>query len=283
MKSIATVSRTNEILKKYDLYAKKGYGQNFIIEPTIVEKIARVANMNENCLAIEIGPGIGALTEQLAIKAKQVIAFEIDDRLIEVLADTLSDFDNVEIIKNDFLKLELEPLMIEYQKTYSEIRVCANLPYYITTPILFKLFDVKDYLTSITVMMQKEVADRFSATTNSENYNALTVIVSYLFNVKTVMKIPRTIFNPQPRIDSAVVEFLPKTIEHPVSNEQEFFNFVKACFKQRRKTLYNNLREYIDDKEKAKSLIINNNHKETVRAQELSLEEFVRLFEAYEG
>jgi len=282
MKAIATVSRTNEILKKYGLYAKKGYGQNFIIEPTIVEKIARLSNVNDQSLAIEIGPGIGALTEQLALKSKEVVAYEIDDRLMEVLADTLSEYPNVKVIKKDFLKVDLKPIMEGFKKDYQEIRVCANLPYYITTPILFKLFEVKDYLTSITVMMQKEVADRFSATTNSESYNALTVIVSYLFDVKVVMKIPKTIFNPKPRIDSAVVEFIPKKIVDQVSDENKFFEFVKACFKQRRKTLYNNLKEYLDDNDKARELIAFNNFNEKVRAQELSLSQFVRLFESYE-
>jgi len=282
MKAIATVSRTNEILKKYGLYAKKGYGQNFIIEPTIVEKIARLSNVNDQSLAIEIGPGIGALTEQLALKSKEVVAYEIDDRLMEVLADTLSEYPNVKVIKKDFLKVDLKPIMEGFKKDYQEIRVCANLPYYITTPILFKLFEVKDYLTSITVMMQKEVADRFSATTNSESYNALTVIVSYLFDVKVVMKIPKTIFNPKPRIDSAVVEFIPKKIVDQVSDENKFFEFVKACFKQRRKTLYNNLKEYLGDNDKARELIAFNNFNEKVRAQELSLSQFVRLFESYE-
>ena len=281
MKAIATISRTNEILKKFGLYAKKSYGQNFIIEPTIVEKIASLSNTDKNGCVIEIGPGIGALTEQLAIISSKVIAYEIDDRLIDVLNYSLADYDNVEVIHQDFLKTDLSDKLKQLNEDYNSVRVCANLPYYITTPILFKLFEYRESIDSITVMMQKEVADRFKAEVNSQSYNALSIIVQYLYNVKQVMKIPKTIFNPKPKIDSAVVEFIPRDIDNPVENEEEFFLFVKACFKQRRKTLYNNLKVYTDDKELSLKIITECGFKENVRAQEIDIEGFKRLFTSY--
>jgi 16S rRNA (adenine1518-N6/adenine1519-N6)-dimethyltransferase len=281
MKAIATISRTNEILKKFGLFAKKSYGQNFIIDPSVVEKIARVSHADKDGCIIEIGPGIGGLTEQLALLSKKVLAYEIDSRLIDVLDYSLAEYKNIEIIHQDFLKTDLKQKLVELRSEYKTIRVCANLPYYITTPILFKLFEYRDSIDSITVMMQKEVADRFKAEVNSSSYNALSIIVQYLYSVKQVMKIPKTIFNPQPSIDSAVVEFIPREIIDPVKNEEEFFLFVKACFKQRRKTLYNNLRAFTEDKELSLKIIVECDFKENARAQEIDIEGFKRLFSSY--
>lgn len=276
-KPIATVARTNEILKKFDLYAKKGYGQNFIIEPGIVKKIAENAQGDDECI-VEIGPGIGALTEQLAQRAKQVIAFEIDDRLIDVLAYSLEEYDNVEIIHGDFLQTDFDAKLKELRKQYKKIVVCANLPYYITTPILFKIFEGKEEVDCITVMVQKEVADRFCAIKSTKDYNALSVITQYLYDVKTIMKIPRTIFNPKPNIDSAVVQFKKKVKGNCVDNEKEFFEFVKVCFKQRRKTLYNNLRELGKDPIVTKKWIEDANLNESIRAEACDLDKFIELY-----
>ncbi|MEG0076790.1 16S rRNA (adenine(1518)-N(6)/adenine(1519)-N(6))-dimethyltransferase RsmA [Anaerorhabdus sp.] len=276
-KPIATVARTNEILKKFDLYAKKGYGQNFIIEPGIVKKIAENAQGDDECI-VEIGPGIGALTEQLAQRAKQVIAFEIDDRLIDVLAYSLEEYDNVEIIHGDFLQIDFDAKLKELRKQYKKIVVCANLPYYITTPILFKIFEGKEEVDCITVMVQKEVADRFCAIKSTKDYNALSVITQYLYDVKTIMKIPRTIFNPKPNIDSAVVQFKKKVKGNCVDNEKEFFEFVKVCFKQRRKTLYNNLRELGKDTIVTKKWIEDANLNESIRAEACDLDKFIELY-----
>lgn len=283
-KPIASIARTNEILKKYDLFPKKQYGQNFIIEPMIVVNIAKEAIQDEQSCAIEIGPGIGALTQQLAEKASKVIAFEVDMRLQEVLADTLSDYDNVQIIFEDFLNIDLDAFLEEVKKEYSKIYFAANLPYYITTPILFKIFESKHQVEAITVMMQKEVADRFSAKVNSKDYNALSIIVQYLYNVKVVLKIPKTIFNPKPNVDSSVVRFTQKENSRTVSHQEDFFEMVKGAFKQRRKTLYNNLRAYYQEEEKARQVILKAGFKESVRAQELSLDDFIHLFEvSYES
>lgn len=281
-KVIATPSRTKEILEKYDLYAKKNYGQNFLIEPGIVDKIASHAIKSDKTLAIEIGPGIGALTQSLCEYASKVVSFEIDDRLIDVLADTLSDYDNVTIIHKDFLEVNLKEFVQPYIDENYEVVIAANLPYYITTPLLFHILESKADIKYITVMMQKEVADRFSAEVNSKDYNALTVITQYRCNVKQVMKIPRNVFNPKPNVDSAVIQFEIKK-DTPLKDETAFFEMVKACFKQRRKTMLNNLGEYLNDKEKAKVILNKAEIKESERAQALSLTDFMRLYEVFEN
>lgn len=271
---IATPSYTKEILDKYDLFAKKNYGQNFLVEPGIVEKIAISACKDGNKV-IEIGPGIGALTQMLAIHAKEVYSFEIDDRLIPVLNDTLSDYDNVTIINKDFLEVDLN----DYFDDNEELIIAANLPYYITTPILFKLFESNLNIKSITVMMQKEVADRFSAKVNTKDYNALTVITNYRCSVETVVKVPRNVFNPKPNVDSAVLKFKFDK-EKSIDDEQTFFEMVKACFKQRRKTILNNFKDYLDnDKEKAEAILIKAGIDVKRRAESLTLDEFIHLNE----
>lgn len=277
-KAIATPSRTKEILETHDLFAKKNYGQNFLIEPGIVEKIARHAVISDHTLVIEIGPGIGALTQFLCEYAKKVVSFEIDDRFIEVLADTLSDYNNIEIIHQDFLSVDLKAFTKPYIEQGYDIVIAANLPYYITTPILFKIFEADAGIQSITVMMQKEVADRFSASENTKDYNALSVVTQYRCNVKVFMKVPRNVFQPKPAVDSSVVNFTFKTIDEPL-DEEKFFLLVKACFKQRRKTIRNNYIEFVQDKDKALLDLKNAGIDESRRAESLTLNEFKRLYE----
>ena len=273
-KIIATPSYTKEILETYNLYAKKNYGQNFLVESQIVDKIARNALPNKDTVVIEIGPGIGALTQFLARYAKKVIAFEIDERLIPVLANTLSEEDNVEIIQEDFLDIDVR----KFVEPYGEVVVAANLPYYITTPILFKIFESNANIKQITVMMQKEVAERFGAEVNSKDYNALSVITQYNYEVKIIMKISKHVFNPKPNVDSAVVQFTYQP-SNLVKDEQAFFKMVKACFKQRRKTILNNYSEYLNDKEKAKKNLDKADIVYTARAESLPQLAFVRLYE----
>ena len=270
MKAIASVQRTNEILNKYGLRAKKGYGQNFIIDSNIVENIALKSECEDACV-IEIGPGIGALTQMLCIHAKHVVAYEIDTKLLEVLSDTLSEYDNVEIINEDFLNVDLDSVVASLKKKYGRVVVCANLPYYITTPILFKIFEANNQVDCITVMMQKEVADRFSAS----------VISQYLYDIKTIIKISRNIFNPKPNVDSAVVQFkIHDRVD--ISDVNAFFELVKACFKQRRKTIYNNLREYVNDSEVALRILDKSGIGTNTRAQQLSLDDFINLYGVFE-
>lgn len=277
-KPIATISRTNEILEKFDLHARKAFGQNFITEPSVVQRIAGFSKCDD-CAVIEIGPGIGALTEQLALRAKKVLTFEIDDRLPEVLAYSLQAYDNVEIRHQDFLEVDLKKIVDALKKEYGKVVLCANLPYYITTPLLFKIFEAKVDISDITVMMQKEVGDRMAAKVSSKDYNALSVIVQYYYDVKTVMKVPRSVFNPKPNVDSSVVQFTKKTALLPLKDEALFLELVKACFKQRRKTIYNNLREYLKDKDLTSSILEEAKIEPSKRAEDLSLEIFIRLSE----
>lgn len=277
MRPIATPSHTKEILEKYNLFAKKNYGQNFLVEPGIVDKIARSAVLSDHTLVIEIGPGIGALTQCLCEYAKKVIAFEIDERLPEVLKDTLSDYDHVEIIQQDFLSVDIKEFVSSYKKQGYDVVIAANLPYYITTPILFKLFESKADIDNITVMMQKEVADRFSAHTHTKDYNALSVITQYLCDVHQVMKVPKNVFLPKPNVDSAVLQFRLKN-EAFVEDEKAFFEMVKACFKQRRKTILNNYGEYLNDKEKARLILENGNINPSDRSETITLDTFLELY-----
>lgn len=275
---ISSIKGTNEILDKYNLRTKKGFGQNFIVESGVVEKIAKSAKADE--AVIEIGPGIGALSEQLIKVAKKVIAFEIDSDLIPVLKNELGHYDNFEVINKDILEVDLSKLTNELLKKYGRVVVCANLPYYITTPILFKIFESTAKIDYITVMVQKEVADRFNAKVNSSDYNALSVITQYLYDVSLIMNVNASVFNPRPRVDSAVIQFRKKSHSY-ILNREAFFKFVKACFKQRRKTLYNNLKEVIEDKDNIQKVFSNCGYRESVRAQEVDLAGFIKLFEEF--
>ena len=280
-KEIATIARTREIMETYDLYPKKGFGQNFIIEPEIVRHIAEFSGIDETTTAVEIGPGIGALTEQLAKKAKQVLCYEIDLKLQDVLKDTLAEYDNVKIIFEDVLKRNIKEDLKEIgaEKT----AICANLPYYVTTPILFHLIESETDFESITVMVQKEMADRFNARVNTKEYNGLSVLLQYLYDIKIVMKVPKTVFIPKPQVDSIVIRFVPKK-DYPIKDLNRFNEFVKGCFTQRRKTLYNNLKEFFNDKEKAIQVLNDCKFDENRRAESLSVKDFVKLYEVtYEG
>lgn len=242
MKDIATPSRTREILKKYGFAFKKSLGQNFLVDPNVLNRITEAAGLTKETAAIEIGPGIGALTEHLARKAGKVVAFEIDKRLLPILKDTLSPYKNVEIIHQDVLKANVKEVIKEELSGYSDIMVVANLPYYVTTPIIMKLLEECLPIRGLVVMMQKEVADRLSAQPGTKEYGSLSIAVQYYTEAKTAFVVPKTVFIPQPNVDSAVIHLKRRTkplVE--VDNESFFFSLVKAAFAQRRKTLINNL------------------------------------------
>ncbi|MGX8833304.1 16S rRNA (adenine(1518)-N(6)/adenine(1519)-N(6))-dimethyltransferase RsmA [Amedibacillus sp. YH-ame6] len=277
-KPIATPSRTKEILETYDLFAKKNYGQNFLIESSVVEKIARSSIVSDHCVVFEIGPGIGALTQYLCEYAKKVVSFEIDERLPAVLKETLSEYDNFEIVLQDFLEIDLVEWVEKYKKEGYDVVIAANLPYYITTPILFKIFESHADISAITVMMQKEVADRFHAIPNTKDYNALSIITQYRCDVKSVMKVPKNVFMPKPNVDSAVLQF--RFIERDNTIEEtHFFEMVKACFKQRRKTILNNFGEYCENKESARLILEKAQIEVARRAESLGMDEFIHLYE----
>ena len=273
---ISTPSRTKEILQTYGLKARKGFGQNFLVDPIIVERCALAAHC-ENAV-IEIGPGIGGLTEQLARHSRHVTAYEVDADLIPVLHDTLAEYDNVEIILQDFLTCDLDGKIFELRQKYGSVSVCANLPYYITTPVLFRLFEHGE-IPYITVMVQKEVGDRFAAKPKDSEYSALSVEAAYLYDVKKLFTVPGRSFNPSPNVDSVIIQFTRKEVEKDITEIRAFFELVRACFKQRRKTLYNNLREYLQDAEKARAVLEACGLPLTMRAQEADVDQLVSVFE----
>lgn len=278
---IATIKKTKEIQEKYNVFTKKTYGQNFIIEPKVVEKIAQAAIESPDELVFEIGPGIGALTQCLCERSNHVVAFEIDDRLPMVLENEIG-FDHLEVILQDFMKVDVDQQIQKYRKENQKVVFASNLPYYITTPILFKLFEAKEKIERITVMMQKEVGERFLAKENEKEYNALSVITQYRCDVKKVMDVSRHVFWPKPNVDSMVVQFSFHHKYH-LENEDVFFKMVKSCFTQRRKTIYNNFQDFVKDKELAKNLLIQANIEPSTRAQQCTLEDFIRLYEVGKG
>lgn len=280
-KPIATPSRTKEILATYDMFAKKNFGQNFLVDPSVVEKIARNAVVSDHCVAFEIGPGIGALTQYLCEYAKKVVSFEIDERLPQVLQDTLAEYDNFELVMQDFLNVDLKAYVDRYRAQGYDVIIAANLPYYITTPILFKIFESEADIAAITVMMQKEVADRFNAVVNTKDYNALSIITQYRCHVKSVMKVPKNVFMPKPNVDSAVLQFSFKELTEDL-DEESFFAMIKGCFKQRRKTILNNFGDYVEDKQKARIFLQKAGIEENRRAESLTLEDFKHLYEVYD-
>lgn len=284
-KYIATPSKTKEILNKYKFSFKKSLGQNFLVDVNVLENIINHANIDKSAGAIEIGPGIGALTEQLAIHADKVVAFEIDQRLLPILEDTLGAYSNVEVIHQDILKADVTEVIKNHFKDNQAIHVVANLPYYITTPILMKLLHGRLPVDSITVMIQKEVAERMAARPNSKSYGSLTIAIQYYTYAKVVMTVPKTVFNPQPNVDSSILQLELRTEPAvQVDDEEFFFGVVKASFAQRRKTLRNNLTNYFADKfDKAKVDVILQGIgiDGTRRGESLDIEEFAKLANAF--
>lgn len=277
-KMISVPSRTKEILDKYGLRAKKGFGQNFLVDPVIVTRCAEEAHPEG--AVIEIGPGIGSLTEALAQHAQHVTSYEIDESLIPVLQDTLQKYDNVEIILEDFLETDIRTKVRELKERYGQVTVCANLPYYITTPVLFKIFAMGNDIPYITVMVQKEVGDRFAAEPNDPDYSALSVQGQYLYKVRKLFTVPGRSFNPSPKVDSVIIQFERREDADLSIDIDAFSEMVRALFKQRRKTVYNNLKEYVKDSERAKKILADADIKEGCRAQELTVEQIKKIYEA---
>lgn len=277
MKDIAIKSRTKEILQKYQLKAKKNLGQNFLVDHNIVNNIVSEANIDKQTGVIEIGPGIGSLTQVLARNAKKVVSVEIDPRLEEVLNDTLQDEDNVTIIYDDFLKINLNKLIDEEFADTDEIVVVANLPYYITTPILIKIFESKTRITRICAMMQKEVGQRLNAEVGTKDYNSLTILTQFYASTKIIIKVPKNAFIPAPNVDSVVVLFEMDDQRYQVENQDVFFKLLRIIFKQRRKTILNNLNELYNDKELTTTILNKAEIEPGLRAEALHIEQIIRL------
>ncbi|WP_026574042.1 16S rRNA (adenine(1518)-N(6)/adenine(1519)-N(6))-dimethyltransferase RsmA [Bacillus sp. UNC438CL73TsuS30] len=284
-KDIATPVRTRAILEKYGFSFKKSLGQNFLIDTNILRKIVEFANITEDTGTIEIGPGIGALTEQLARRSKKVVAFEIDQRLLPILKDTLDPYSNVKVIHQDVLKADVKEVIKDEFQTIDDLMVVANLPYYVTTPIIMKILEEHLPIRGIVVMLQKEVADRISASPGTKDYGSLSIAVQYYTEAETVMIVPKTVFVPQPNVDSAVIRLTRRTTPAvTVKDEGFFFQVTRASFAQRRKTLLNNLTSQLPDGKQKKEQILEAlggcGIDPTRRGETLSLEEFGRLCDA---
>lgn len=284
---VSSPRRTTEVMKSHGFTVKKSLGQNFLIDPNILDKIVDAAELSLDQGAMEVGPGIGALTQRLAAVAGKVMAIEIDGRLIPILRETLADFPNAHVVQGDILEVDIAELVEQHLNGVRPISVVANLPYYITTPILMRLLESKLPLRHIVIMIQREVAERLNAAPGTKDYGSLSVAVQYYAETKIVTHVPHTVFIPQPHVDSSVIRLTMR--EKPpveVTEEGHFFRLVRASFAQRRKTLLNNLTSaYIhkgdtSTKEKLLQALSDCGIDPSRRGETLAIEEFAQLSNA---
>ncbi len=286
--AIATPSRTRDILKKYDLSAKKSLGQNFIIDPNIMENIINIAGIDKQTAVIEVGPGIGALTQFLAEYGQSVLSLEIDQRFLPVLAEELKEYENITVVEGDALKLDLKSLIDRHLSGYQRLVLVANLPYYVTTPILMHFLQADIPLDAMTIMVQKEVAERLSASPSTKAYGSLSIAVQYEMEVELAAVVPPTVFIPAPNVDSAIIQLekrANKKVE--VENEDFFFGLVRRSFAQRRKTLRNNLINAFgkenSSKEKIDHAMAEAGLDPKIRGEALDIQQFASLSQALEN
>lgn len=281
------LEETKFILNKYKIQANKSLGQNFLVNDNVIDEIIENANIDSNDLVIEIGPGLGVLTNRLIQNAYRVIAIELDERMVRIITDRFKLYDNLKIINNDVLKVDLTSL-IEQEKKEAEdkgikignVKIVANLPYYISTPIIIKLLEQKLNINEIIVMVQKEVADRLTAKTGTRLSGAITYMVDYYSLAESIIKVDKTSFIPSPKVDSEVIKLsIRKEPKVQVEDEKKFFELIQRVFSQRRKTLANVLinYNYIEDKQTAIETLKNIGLDENTRGESLSLEKFVEI------
>lgn len=266
-------TKIKSLLERHNFNLKKMYGQNFIIDENTINNIVNKALIDNDTLVIEIGPGAGSLTYKLCQVAKYVLCYEIDTKLKEILEDNLKEFNNYSIIFDDFLNRNIKEDLKNYN--YSKLYVVANLPYYITTPIIVKLIEDHIDVSKMVIMVQKEVGDRFRASCGSKNYNSLSVFLNYYYDVKKILDVSKNVFMPVPNVDSVVLELDKKQDKYIVKNEDLFFKLIKDSFKQKRKNLKNNLKEY--DLKTISDILFKYNYDLNVRAEQLSIEIFVDI------
>ena len=280
MAKLGNAAATAAIINKYGFTFQKRFGQNFLIDEHVLDKIINAAQIEEGDGVIEIGPGIGTMTERLCERASKVIAIEIDKDLIPILEDTLSEYENVRIINEDVMKLDLEELIKE-EFCGMKVRVVANLPYYITTPIVMMLLESRIPITSITIMVQKEVAERMQAGPGTKNYGALSLAVQYYADTYIAANVPQNCFMPRPKVGSGVIRLnIHDTPPVSVVNEKIMFKLIRAAFNQRRKTLTNavcNFEGLDFSKEEIAKSLAKMGLAETIRGEALTLQEFSQL------
>lgn len=280
MAELGNPKNTIEVLNKYKFVFQKKFGQNFLIDTHVLEKIIRAADITKDDLVLEIGPGIGTLTQYLCENAREVIAVEIDKMLIPILGDTLSGYQNVTILNEDILKVDINQLVLERNQG-KPIKVVANLPYYITTPIIMALFEQHIPLINVTVMVQKEVADRMQASPGSKDYGALSLAVQYYAKPYIAANVPPNCFMPRPNVGSAVINLtLHRDETLQVTDESLLFRIIRASFNQRRKTLVNGLNnspELFFSKEAISKALEEMGMSENIRGEALTLKQFAQL------
>ena len=264
---------TEFLLNKYKLKANKSLGQNFLINQQIIDDIVKVANVNEDDLIIEIGPGLGSLTSKLADNAKKVVAIELDQNMIEILKERFSLYKNVEIIHGDIMKVDLKEIIGEEKN----VKIVANLPYYITTPIVMKLLEENLKMKSITVMVQKEVGERFCAIPGGKEYGAITVSINYYSDSKIVLDVPKDNFNPIPEVDSCVVQLKLKKNHIELKDKKLFFRLIKIAFSQRRKNIGNSLTGIGMTKQEVKEMLQALSLDINLRAENLSINQYAQI------
>ena len=285
MEKLSNPKETIQVLQKHEFQFKKKFGQNFLIDPHVLDKIVDAAQITKDDFVLEIGPGIGTLTQYLCENARQVLAVEIDDKLIPILKETLQPYDNVEVLHGDILKQDIQQIADTYNDG-KPIKVVANLPYYITTPIIMELFESHVPLANVTVMVQKEVADRMKAEPGTKDYGALSLAVQYYANPYIAAFVPPNCFMPRPNVGSAVIRLdCLARVPVEVHNEKLMFRLIRASFNQRRKTLQNgiaNSAELSFTKEQAARAIEQAGFDVRIRGEKLGLEEFARLADELE-
>ena len=285
MEKLSNPKETIQVLQKHEFQFKKKFGQNFLIDPHVLDKIVDAAQITKDDFVLEIGPGIGTLTQYLCENARQVLAVEIDDKLIPILKETLQPYDNVEVLHGDILKQDIQQIADTYNAG-KPIKVVANLPYYITTPIIMELFESHVPLANVTVMVQKEVADRMKAEPGTKDYGALSLAVQYYAKPYIAAFVPPNCFMPRPNVGSAVIRLdCLARVPVEVHNEKLMFRLIRASFNQRRKTLQNgiaNSAELSFTKEQAARAIEQTGFDVRIRGEKLGLEEFARLADELE-
>ena len=283
MKNLSDINVIRSVMAKHGVTFNKGLGQNFLVDPDICPSMAENADLDKNTCVIEVGPGVGVLTAELAKVAGKVLSFELDERLLPVLDETLKEFDNVEIINQDIMKADLKSIIEEKCKDM-KIAVCANLPYYITSPIIMMFLESKLPITSITVMVQKEAADRLCAEVGSRDGGAVTVAVNYYAESEILFFVPKDSFLPPPKVDSSVIKLtLRDKPPVEVKNEEFFFKVVKSAFSQRRKTAENSISAGLSiPKADVKDALEKAGLSATIRAEKMTMEDFATLSEILE-